>query len=393
MPVRVHLGGFMPSNGVGTGFSRFALERLASADANRLFEPACLTEDYEIGFRLRMLNCLQLFVPVRFRDGAPVATRELFPTRFRPAVRQRTRWVTGIALQGGQRHGWQGGIRQGYWHWRDRKGLAGNTVSLAANLISLWGLLSWSVSRLNGSAWTFGERVPPAVLALLPLTLFFLLWRMAFKIGCTRRIYGTAFAMWAPLRALWANWINGVATLSAIHRFSAAWLRHEPLVWLKTEHRYPSKSALIEHKRPLGEILVMSHYITQEQLETAQSTKPRGVRIGEHLVGLGQLTEEELYEALSLQQSLPTVALNPAEIPKRVARSLPAHVVKRWQVLPFRIESGNIFLASPEVPSDEAELDVRRFTRLDVRFQLITPSNFRELQRQLLETSASGSIR
>ena len=46
MPARQLLGGFIPSNGVGTGFSRRALELLAEAHHNRIFEPTCLTEDY-----------------------------------------------------------------------------------------------------------------------------------------------------------------------------------------------------------------------------------------------------------------------------------------------------------------------------------------------------------
>jgi adsorption protein B len=43
MPVRQALGGFIPSNGVGTAFSRRILQRLAIAYGNRIFEPGCLT--------------------------------------------------------------------------------------------------------------------------------------------------------------------------------------------------------------------------------------------------------------------------------------------------------------------------------------------------------------
>ena len=39
MPARQLLGGFIPSNGVGTGFSRRALETLAEKYSNRIFEP------------------------------------------------------------------------------------------------------------------------------------------------------------------------------------------------------------------------------------------------------------------------------------------------------------------------------------------------------------------
>src|SRR6266700_8274369 len=99
MVARQALGGFIPSNGVGTGFSRRALELLAANYSNRIFEPACLTEDYENGFRVRRLGLPQKFIPIEMRHGRAIATREYFPRRFGSAVRQRSRWVTGIALQ------------------------------------------------------------------------------------------------------------------------------------------------------------------------------------------------------------------------------------------------------------------------------------------------------
>ena len=106
IPVRQALGGFLPSNGVGTGFDRAALDRLADTRSGRPFDPACLTEDYETGYRLYALGYRQVFVPVRFTPEGPVATREFFPRRLRPSISQRTRWVTGIALQGWLHHGW-----------------------------------------------------------------------------------------------------------------------------------------------------------------------------------------------------------------------------------------------------------------------------------------------
>ena len=88
MPARQYMGSFVPSNGVGTGFTREALEKLASAEHNLVFEPACLTEDYENGLRLHKLGSRQLFLPIaRGRQSTFVATREFFPRRARSATR------------------------------------------------------------------------------------------------------------------------------------------------------------------------------------------------------------------------------------------------------------------------------------------------------------------
>jgi hypothetical protein len=161
-------------------------------------------------------------------------------------------------------------------------------------------------------------------------------------------------------------------------------VRHEPLLWVKTEHAYPSRSALVEHKRKLGEILIGSSYAEESAVRRALKNLPPGMRLGEYLVLHGVITEDELYEALSLQHSLPSGRLEPWVISSRVARALPRRVVRDWRVLPFRIASGNLFLASPEIPTDDLTRILRGFTRLSLRFHLVTPQNFEELAESLL---------
>ncbi len=110
---RVEMGGFLPGCGVGTGFRREALDRLAMAEANRLFDPSSLTEDYDNGLRLYRAGARQIFLPVEWESGAAVATREYFPRGVVAAVRQRSRWITGNALQAWERFGWGAGLPRG----------------------------------------------------------------------------------------------------------------------------------------------------------------------------------------------------------------------------------------------------------------------------------------
>ena len=382
MPARQLMGSFVPSNGVGTGFTREALEKLASAEHNLIFEPSSLTEDYINGLRLHNLGCRQVFVPLSGRGADIVATREFFPQSMRTAIRQRSRWITGIALQCWERHGWRGKLPQVYWFWRDRKGLFGNPLSLFTNLLFLYGVCSWIGAHIARVPWAMAKySLYPSLLAA---TLGIQAIQTAVRFGCAMRIYGAFFALGVPIRAVCGNWINSMATFRAAYRYLRARFLGEPLVWLKTEHAYPSRTALTEHKRPLGEILVGSAYVSQEVIEQALSNLPKGIRLGEHLVQQGHLTEDELYEALSLQQSLPAGRIEPRGISRNVARALPRHLVREWQVLPFRVASGNLFLASPEIPSDELTRTLSGFTRLALRFHLVTPQNFEELTQELL---------
>ncbi|MDP9170996.1 MAG: glycosyltransferase, partial [Acidobacteriota bacterium] len=146
MVARQIMGGFIPSNGVGTGFSRRALEALAEKYSNRIFEPGSLTEDYENGFRVRALGLKQKFIPIHFRAGRPIATREYFPQKFAKAVMQRSRWMIGLTLQTWEFHSLKETLQYLYWFWRDRKPLVGNLVAPTSNLVFLYGALTWLLS-------------------------------------------------------------------------------------------------------------------------------------------------------------------------------------------------------------------------------------------------------
>jgi adsorption protein B len=376
MTVRAALGGFVPSSGVGTGYRRDALARLARASANRLFDPEALTEDYENGLRMFRLGCSQAFIPIsRGAKGGDdfVATREFFPASWNAALRQRTRWVTGIALQGWQRFGWSGRPPEIYWLWRDRKGLLTNPLSLAANLVFAYGLAT--------AMWT---RVSPGQARLATATMALQILRIGVRVLCVGRIYGFVFTWGVPFRAVYANALNTAATAQAVVRYVSARVRGQPLKWLKTEHAYPARAALLAQKRKLGEILVSSGSVPAAELASALAERTPGTRLGEYLVGSRKLEMEALYQALSFQQGLPIAQVEPEAVPWPVAHALPEHAIRQWQVLPFRVAEQHLFVASPEAPGAQTTEALRAFTSLEIRFHLVTPAEFERLSKALL---------
>jgi adsorption protein B len=375
MPVRTLLGGFLPGAGVGTGYRRRALEKLAGTNSNRLFEPEALTEDYENGLKMFRLGCSQAFIPI-LRAAGPrnfVATREYFPQTWRSALRQRTRWVMGIALQGWQRHGWGRNPGETYWLWRDRKGLIASPLGVAANAAFVYGVAT--------AIWS---RVPPLAARLVYATVALQLLRLIVRIACVSRIYGPWFALGVPLRAVYANLLNFSATMLGIARYLTARIMHQDLVWLKTDHSFPSRATLLDHSRKLGEILVSSGYLSSAALRAALAAKPPGLRLGEHLLRSGQLNEAGLYDCLSLQRGLPFSDPDPAAIRPAIARAIPEHVVLQWNVLPLQVADGALDLACTEVPTLEMNGALRPFTTLDLRFHLVTPGKFEKLAKALL---------
>jgi adsorption protein B len=375
MAVRPMLGGFVPSSGVGTGYRRDALDKLARSAENKIFEPEALTEDYENGLRLFRLGCSQTFVPLVHPMGSKewVATREFFPQQWRSAMRQRTRWVMGIALQTWERHGWKGKPGEVYWLWRDRKGLLTNPLSLLANLIFVYGLAT--------AIW---QRITPLSVWLCWATFSIQCIRIAVRMACVARVYGVLFALGVPVRAVYANALNATATFNALGRYALARARKRPLKWLKTDHTYPNRAALLAHKRRLGEILVASGVLPAHALKDALESLRPGVLLGQHLVSIGQLSDESLCEALSFQQGLPIARIEPGQVSPHIARALPEHVAREWGVLPFRVSEGSLFLASANLPTSAMTATLRSFTALELRFHLVTPAKFENLTASLL---------
>jgi len=381
MRARQLLGGFLPSTGVGAGLSRRALEALAASSHGRIFEPAALTEDYEMGFRVRALGLRQKYIPIHIRRGRPIATREYFPRTFPAAVRQRSRWVMGIALQSWEFHSARETLQHFYWFWRDRKGLAGNLMAPVMNALFLYGGVTWAIAQVMHQPWNLARENPQGVeLGLAGLALQAL--HTSIRTCCSAHIYGWRFAAATPVRVVLANWLNAVSTTRAIQTYAAAKLAGRKLRWAKTDHRYPARAA--NDCRPIDEILVALGSIAAEELEAAWAAKPADTRIADHLIASGLITEEALYSALARHHGIHFGKPEASAISTPITRLVPAEMSQRWRILPFRIHGGELYLATVEIPPDEFVEQIRSFSSLDLRFQLVTQTDFEELARRYL---------
>jgi type IV pilus assembly protein PilB len=85
----------------------------------------------------------------------------------------------------------------------------------------------------------------------------------------------------------------------------------------------------------IGEFLVRSNLIDQDQLDKAlEEQKQTGGRIGEHLVRLGFVTEEDILDCLSQQYGVPSINLRHFEIDESIIRLIPADVARKYQFIP-----------------------------------------------------------
>lgn len=234
--VREMLGAGVPSAGVGCAISRAAMEHLAIESDGRPFDEDCLTEDYEIGLRLGQIGCHGAFVSIPATPGGlPVAVRAHFPHRLGAAVRQKTRWMVGIALAGWDRLGWHGHWAELWMRLRDRRALLAAIVLSAAYAA----LLLWGVSTAGHfMALTQAPALPPLLILLLQINGAMLVWRAMMRFTSVRRFYGTREGLRAILRILPSNVIAMLAARRALFQYWRL-LKGDALTWDKTRHIFP----------------------------------------------------------------------------------------------------------------------------------------------------------
>ncbi|PLK26501.1 hypothetical protein C0V78_06075 [Novosphingobium sp. TH158] len=235
MVVRDALGAGLPSAGVGCALRREVLAQLHALRGTGFggpFEEDCLTEDYELGLLIARNGGHTRFLRLRDAAGQLVATRSYFPARLGEAVRQKTRWVHGIAFQGWERLGWWGRPVDLWMALRDRRGpLAALLLFIAYVLLLLTPTLA--LAEMAGLA---GPRAAsPLLEGMVWICIAGMGWRAVMRFAFTAREYGLAEGCLAVLRIPVANIIAIMASRRALMAYLRS-LRGSVPVWEKTAH-------------------------------------------------------------------------------------------------------------------------------------------------------------
>lgn len=236
--VRQALGASLPLAGVGCALRRDLLQRISDLRGGLPFDAASLTEDYELGLTIEALGAKTAFVRVAEKPGGDVvAVSAYFPHTVRGAVRQKARWLTGIALAGWDRTGWGGRVRVSeYWmRMRDRRA----TLSMPVLAIAYATLLVWGALMFTRWVGDVGApEMPPLLQYLVGVNVVLLLWRLAWRAVLVWRCYDARQAALSIPRVFVSNYIALLAARRALFAYLAILSgRHVP--WDKTVHKFP----------------------------------------------------------------------------------------------------------------------------------------------------------
>jgi bacteriophage N4 adsorption protein B len=240
MVVREAIGAFVTCAGVGCAFNRSALEVLGRLRNGTIFRDTALTEDYQLSLDMKLHGFKTAFVKeIPLGADAHIATRAYFPDDIRAAIRQKTRWVTGICLQAWQMQGWKGSMAVRYALYRDRKGMLGHFACVLGYPVMFlaFALSAWHSSDPHVVVAVF--RHTAIIFDSLCSVIALAVWRIAQRAVQVGRIYGSRAALFSILRFPWGNLINGCAVFSAVYIYMLAMIRREPLRWAKTKHVFP----------------------------------------------------------------------------------------------------------------------------------------------------------
>jgi adsorption protein B len=284
MFAREVIGGLVTSAGVGTAFSRAAIELLTKKTKGALFEVSSLTEDYHVSLEIHLLKLKSIFLTQRILRtqmkkkwwlfGKPVpkkvyeliATRALFPTRYMAAVRQRARWITGITLQEWRNTGWPGSLATRYTLFHDRKTLITHIVNFVAYVLFIY----WLIYYFRGEEPSIAlllQTYPAVYYLILACTLMMIL-RLFYRAWASYQLYGLVAGILSIPRSVCSNVINFHALLRAYRGFFFS-PKKESTKWDKTNNTFPSKSTLKKYTKKLGDLLLENKIITPEQLKEA----------------------------------------------------------------------------------------------------------------------------
>ena len=232
--VREAVGAAIPLAGVGCAIERVALSRLAARFDGHPFAGASLTEDYEMGLRLGAIGIKTMFVrlPVEPGSRGVVASRGHFPATISAAVRQKARWIGGIAFAGWDQLGWRGGIGERWMRMRDRRGPLAALLILAGYLAAL---LWAQVSLASALGAPIEVPVSAALAMLMSINAWLLGWRLLMRAGFTTAAYGWREGLRSLPRTVVANLIAVLAARRALKLHSTGGARR----WDKTHHIFP----------------------------------------------------------------------------------------------------------------------------------------------------------
>ena len=134
-----------------------------------------------------------------------------------------------------------------------------------------------------------------------------------------------------------------------------------------------------KHPQKLGEMLIYYKIITPEQLEEGlKIQKNMEKRIGEILIDLGRVTQDEINWILGKQLNLPYVQVNAENIDIQLSKKISEDILKKFKVIPIMELNDELVVAMADPTDEEAIEMIKEVTKKKLKFVLASFENINE---------------
>ena len=117
----------------------------------------------------------------------------------------------------------------------------------------------------------------------------------------------------------------------------------------------------------LGDMLVEMNFITEQQLNEALTIqKQEHERLGTTLVRHGFITESQMVDALRLQLGIDYIDLTKADISPEMSQYIPKNLAKQNRMVPVSVSKDNLFIAMADPTNFLALEDARKASKKNI---------------------------
>jgi hypothetical protein len=135
-----------------------------------------------------------------------------------------------------------------------------------------------------------------------------------------------------------------------------------------------------KHPQKLGEMLIHYKIITPEQLkEGLKIQKNKEKRIGEILIDLGRVTQDEINWILGKQLNLPYVQVNVGNIDIQLSKNFSEYTLRKFKIVPMMELDDEMIIAMADPTDEEAIERIKKVTKRKLKFVLASFENIDEI--------------
>ncbi len=388
---RCSTGAFVPSAGTGFTLSRKTIDTF---ETDEILPNDSITEDYRLSLTLfekglkiyYVLDLIPRVAPDNKIKFDYVATRSMFPTNFKAAVKQKTRWILGITMQSVE---FKDIFAKNslsfigrYSLYRDLKAKVGNLLVFVGYPVLVYFFVSLFIPLTPIYPFFSISWYLSLIVTILMIE------RQISRSVAVYNVYGFKSMFFAcllppilPLRIIWGNVINLTATINAYMQSLSGNKgkkkvkpKQKSFAWSKTDHTFLPKKVLHRYHRTFGDVLIEMGILTPETLKKVLNDKPANIQIGEYLLQKKIITDKQHLEVLSHIKGIQFVNMGDFSTYdlQSLASKFDKDLLKELMVLPIVFSDGIFVVAYCEKSPDNAQTILRERLGIKIASTLTT---------------------